>query len=75
MIIAVNRSTGKLYCYSPDSTTYVSDFIFEDTKAFHDVIVDDGTEHEDDFILFEISEVFKPDVIYREIDYDDGCIY
>ena len=75
MFIAVNRSTGKLYSYSPLRTYTIDDFIFADMEDFQQCILEDEASHADDFLLFEVDKIFKPDVEFKEIDYESGEIY
>lgn len=73
MIIAINRRTGKLYSYNSKSTYTTDDFLFNDEADFVECISEDDTDHADDFLLFEVTKVFKPEVTYKEI--TDGEIY
>ena len=75
MIIAVNRSTGKLYSYSPLHTYTIKDFIFADIEDFQQCMLEDEDYHADDFLLFEVDKIFKPNVEYKEVDYESGDIY
>lgn len=75
MFIAINRSTGKLYSYSPMHTFTIDDFIFPSIEDFNDCILEDEASHADDFLLFEVDKIFKPDVEFKEIDYESGDIY
>lgn len=72
-VIAINRSTGKLYSYSPLHTFSTSDFLFDSITDFQECIVEDETEHEDDFLLIEVNKLYKPNVDFEEI--KDGEIY
>lgn len=73
MYVAINRATGKLYSYSPTGTTTTEDFLFSSKEDFMECILEDDTDHADDFLLFEVNRIFKPDVEYKEI--TDGEIY
>ena len=75
MFIAINRSTGKLYSYNPLHTCTIADFIFADIEDFQQCILEDEASHADDFLLFEVDKIFKPDVEFKEVDYESGDIY
>lgn len=75
MFIAINRSTGKLYSYSPLHTYTIDDFIFADIEDFQQCILEDEASHADDFLLFEVGKIFKPNVEFEEVDYESGDIY
>ena len=75
MFIAVNRSTGKLYSYNPLHTYTIDDFIFADIEDFQQCILEDEASHVDDFLLFKVDKIFKPNVEFEEIDYESGEIY
>jgi hypothetical protein len=71
--MAINRATGKLYSYSPTGTTTTEEFLFASIEDFIDCLIEDDREHVDDFLLFEVGKIYKPDVEYKEI--LDGEIY
>jgi len=73
MYIAINRATGKLYSYSPTGTITTEEFLFASIEDFIDCLIEDDREHVDDFLLFEVGKIYKPDVEYKEI--LDGEIY
>ena len=75
MFIAVNRSTGKLYSYNPLHTYTIDDFIFADIEDFQQCILEDEASHADDFLLFKVDKIFKPNVEFEEVDYESGEIY
>ena len=75
MVIAINRSTGKLYLYSPLHTYTIDDFIFADMEDFQQRMLEDDNDHADDYLLFEVDKIFKPNVEFEEVDYESGDIY
>ena len=75
MFIAINRSTGKLYSYSPLHTYSIDDFIFADIEDFQQCMLEDDNDHADDYLLFKVDKIFKPNVEFEEVDYESGEIY
>ena len=75
MIVALNRRTGNIYSYSPLHTYSIDDFIFADIEDFKQCMLEDENEHTDDYLLFEVNKIFKPDVDFKEVDYETGDIY
>ena len=72
-VIAINRSTGNLYLYSPLHTYSTQDFLFDSIEDFQSCILEDENAHEDDYLLFNVDKIYKPDVNFVEI--TDGEIY
>ena len=73
MYIAINRATGRLYSYSPMGTITTEEFLFTSIEDFMECLLEDGKEHADDFLVFEVGKIYRPDVEYKEI--IDGEIY
>lgn len=73
MIIAVRRSNGKLYSYIPNGyKPTVDQFAFDDVSDFEEIVSAEEDEHLDDFLLFEVTKVFKPNVTYQQVtDYEN----
>lgn len=73
MIIAVRRSNGKLYSYTPNEYKPTVDlFAFDNIQDFEETVYAEEDEHPDDFLLFEVTKVFKPNVTYQQVtDYEN----
>lgn len=73
MIVAVRRSDGKLYGYTPNGyKPAVYQFAFDNIQDFEELVYAEEDEHPDDFLLFEVTKVFKPNVTYQQVtDYEN----
>lgn len=73
MIIAVKRDTGELYSYKPNRSTNISQFVFASVDEFYGCACEDSGL--DNYLLFEVNKIYKPNVEFEEINYEDGEIY